>query len=181
MASIFMKISAAGKNMVPAGAATLTMLDSADESKNGWFAIDNMSWGAMRGVSIDIGNANNQDGGMVAMGEVSIARSYDGATPYLMSFLLKPGSDGKQIDIIMTKPHREGQGLSEYYRMTLEGARVANYNLSGTDGGQPAESLSFTYTKITQKCKIEDADGSLTDGQTVTYDATNNTAPSLAS
>lgn len=56
MASIFMRID--GLTSIK-GAATIGDIGG----KKGFFAVDNMSWGANRGVSVDVGNANNADKG----------------------------------------------------------------------------------------------------------------------
>ncbi|KAF7772310.1 Hcp1 family type VI secretion system effector [Pseudoalteromonas citrea] len=173
MASIFMRID--GNDTIK-GAATVVDLNS----KKGWFAVDSLSWGAMRGVSVDIGNANNQDSGMVALGEISISKTYDGATPYLLTYLFQPGADGKTIELVMTKPSRDGKGIIPYYVISLEEARMANFSISGSDGGQPSESFSLTYTKIEQIFFVEDEGGKLEKAASVKYDATTNQLTSAA-
>jgi type VI secretion system secreted protein Hcp len=42
--------------------------------------------------------------------------------------------------------------------------------VSGTDGSQPYESLSFSYTSISQKHHYEKEGGELQSGGVVTYD-----------
>ncbi|MCF1427722.1 MAG: type VI secretion system tube protein Hcp [Shewanella sp.] len=153
MASIFMRID--GYN--PEGAATVEKING----KEGFFAIDTVNWGAVRGVDINVGDANNADQGMVALGEVNITRGCDGASAYLTSFLYKPGSEGKTIEIIMTKPNREGLGADPYLILTLTSARIASYNFGAYDGQLPKESFSLTYTEIAKKYYVENEKGAI--------------------
>jgi len=104
------------------------------------------------------------------LGEINCSKSVDGATPYLTTFLYKPGSEGKTVEIVFTKPDREGSGLEHYLVFTLTNARLASYSISGSDGSQPSESFSMTYTKIEQAYRFEDAGGKITDADKVTYD-----------
>ncbi|MCE0557542.1 MULTISPECIES: type VI secretion system tube protein Hcp [unclassified Motilimonas] len=163
MASIFMRID----GVTPKGAATVEKIGG----KDGFFAIDSVSWGAVRGVGIDVGNSNNGDQGMVALGEVSVSRSCDGASAHLTSFLYAPGAEGKTIEIVMTKPNREGSGADPYLILTLKKARMASYNMSGSDGSLPAESFSLTYTQISKAYYIESDGGKIEKGPEVGFDA----------
>jgi type VI secretion system secreted protein Hcp len=163
MASIFMKIG--GLDDVK-GAATVAGLDV-----KGLFAINNISWGAARGVTVDVGNANNADKGMVAMSDINISRESDGASPHLTTMLYAPGTDGKKIDIYLTKPARDGSGGADPFMVfTLEKARISNYNVSGSDGGLPSESFSLTYVVISLVYYTENEAGEIIKGDTVKYD-----------
>ena len=51
MATIYMRID--GNDEI-SGAATIGEVGG----KKGFFAIDSLSWGAVRGVTVDVGNAN---------------------------------------------------------------------------------------------------------------------------
>jgi len=173
MASIFMRID----GTTPKGAATVEKIGG----KDGFFALDNVSWGAVRGVGIDVGNANNSDQGMVALGEVNVSRGSDGASPYLTTFLYAPGPEGKTIEIVMTKPNREGAGNDPYLIITIEAARMASYNISASDGTLPSESFSLTYTKISKAYYFENDAGKIEKGPEVEFDATTAKCTSKAS
>ncbi|CAH8207551.1 Hcp1 family type VI secretion system effector [Vibrio aestuarianus] len=166
MASIYMRVS----GLQVEGAATIGQLETAESKKDGWFAISSYSWGAVRNVSMDIGNANNADSGMVAMSEVNVAKQVDGASEDLLSFLFSPGKEGKTVEIAFTKPKSDGQGTDVYFQVKLEKARLVSYNVSGSDGSQPYESLSFSYVEISQKHHYEKDGGELQSGGVVTYD-----------
>lgn len=174
MASIYMRID--GLDSIK-GAATIGDIGG----KKGFFAIDNVSWGAVRGVGVDVGNANNADQGMVALGELNISRQSDGATPHLATFLFAPGAEGKTVEVLLTKPSREGNGADPYMIITLEKARISNYNISCVDGSLPGESLSLTYTTITKVYYQEGDGGKIEKGDTVKYDVTTAKLESKAS
>jgi len=165
MASIFMRID--GLNSIK-GAATVENIGG----KQGFFAIDNVSWSADRGVGINVGNANNADKGMAALGQVQVRRSSDGATPHLTSFLFSPGADGKTIEIVMTKPSREGSGMDPYLVLTLEKSRMSHYNISCDDGELPYEEFDLTYTTISKVYYQETDSGKIEKGDTVKFDTT---------
>ncbi|MBU2898830.1 type VI secretion system tube protein Hcp [Vibrio hepatarius] len=173
MASIFMRID----GTTPKGAATVEKING----KDGFFAIDTVSWNAVRGVGIDVGNANNADQGMVALGEINITRGCDGATPHIETFLYAPGPEGKSVEIVMTKPNREGSGADPYQITTLTGARISSYNSAGSDGSLPNESFSLTYTKISKAYYIEGEGGKIEKGPEVGFDATTAKITSSAS
>lgn len=165
MASIYMRID--GLDSIK-GAATVGEIGG----KKGFFAIDNMSWGANRGVSVDVGNANNADKGMVSLDAVSVSRISDGASPHLTTFLFAPGAEGKTVEILLTKPSREGNGADPYLVITMEKARIGNYNVSGSDGNLPTEDFSLTYTTLTLVYYNEADGGKIEKGDTVKFDCT---------
>jgi type VI secretion system secreted protein Hcp len=163
MASIFMKI--VGLDEVK-GAATVAGLPV-----TGLFAINNISWGAARGVTMEVGNANNADKGMMAMNDITISRESDGASPHLTTMLFAPGSEGKTVDIYLTKPSRDGSGGADPFMVfTLENTRINNYNVNSSDGGLPSESFSLTYVTISLVYYWENLAGLVVTGDTVKYD-----------
>ena len=109
---------------------------------------------------------------MVALGEINITRGCDGATPYLTTFLYAPGPEGKVIEIVATKPNREGSGADPYLILTLQAARMSSYNMVGSDGSLPNESFSLTYTQISKAYYIEADGGKIEKGPEVGFDAT---------
>lgn len=173
MASIYMRID----GVDPKGAATIGDIGG----KKGFFAIDSASWGAVRGVGVDVGNANNADQGMVALGEVNISRRSDGASPHLTTMLFAPGPEGKTVEILMTKPSREGNGADPYMILTLEKSRISNYNVMGNDGSLPSESLALTYTTLSIVYYREADGGKIEKGDTIKYDVTTAKLESKAS
>ena len=160
MASIYMRVD----GVKVKGGATVEGLP-----QDGWFALNSYSWGAVRQVAMDIGSGNNADSGMVAMSEVSITKELCGASEDLLSFLFSPGVEGKDVDIVFTKAARDGSGAEIYYQVGLKKARVVSYNLSGSDGSQPFESISLSYIQVDKKHRHELDGGKLEDGGLVSY------------
>lgn len=165
MASIFMRID--GLTSIQ-GAATIGEING----KKGYFAIGEISWSADRGVGIDVGNANNSDKGMAALGHIQIRRSADGASPYLTSFLFSPGAEGKTVEIMMTKPSRTGSGMDPHLILTLEQSRMSHYNMNCSDGELPQEEFDLTYSTLSKAYYYEDSKGDIQKGDTVKFDVT---------
>lgn len=165
MASIYMRID--GNDTIK-GSATVTDIGG----KKGFFALDSMSWSAMRNVSVDIGNSDNNDGGMVALGEIQCSKQLDGASPFITTFLYAPGETGKKIEIVFTKPNRAGKGLIPYLIVTLENARISSYSISGSDGSQPGENFAMTYSTLAQTYYVEAEGGKVEKAAEVTFDTT---------
>lgn len=174
MASMYMRID--GLDTVKGGATVESI-----GGKKGFFAIGHMSWGADRGVGIDVGNANNADKGMAALGELQIDRLSDGASPHLTTFLFSPGAEGKTIEIVLTKPNREGGGMDPFLVITLEHARMSHYNITCADGELPNEQFNLTYTTISKAYYQEAANGTIEKGDTVKFDVTKGKLESKAS
>ncbi|WP_261843490.1 Hcp family type VI secretion system effector [Aliamphritea ceti] len=173
MASDYMRIE--GINTIE-GAATIGEISG----KKGFFAIETINWHASRGVSVDVGNANSSDKGIVALSDINISREADGATPYLNTFLFSPGPDGKNIDILLTKSARDGTGSIPYLIITLEKSRISSYTIHNEADDKVTEKISLTYTSISTTYYSEDIGGSIKKGITVKYNVTNSALESKA-
>ncbi|MBE8166783.1 MAG: type VI secretion system tube protein Hcp [Shewanella sp.] len=160
MASIYMRIDGVDVK----GGATIEGLDG-----TGWFAVRSYSWGGVRNVAMDIGNGNNADAGMVALSEVNLTKQVDGASEDLLSYLFNPGKEGKIVEIAFTKPEADGSGAKLYFQIKLTQARLVSYNVTGSDGSQPNESIALSYTEISQKHNYELEGGEVKEGGIVTY------------
>jgi type VI secretion system secreted protein Hcp len=165
MASIYMRV----EGLDVKGGATITDVKALEGKDELWFAISSYSWGAVRNVAMDIGNSNNADSGMVAMSEVNVSKQVDGASEDLLSYLFNPGKEGKTVEIAFTKPQHDGQGAEVYFQIKLTKARLVSYNVSGSDGSQPYESLALSYIEISQKHNYEKDGGDMVSGGIVTY------------
>lgn len=166
MASMYMRV----EGLTIKGAATMDTIKTEVGKTDGWFAINSYSWGGVRNVAMDIGNGTNADSGMVGVSEISVTKEVDGASESLLSYLFNPGEAGKTVEIAFTKPKSDGQGAQVYFQVKLDKARLVSYNVSGSDGSQPFESLALSYTAISQKHHFEDEGGKMTAGGIVTYD-----------
>ena len=75
--------------------------------------IDSISWGVERGITMDVGNGNNNDEGAITDNQVTITKKIDGISPSLMTLLFKPVK-GRVVDFIFTVPNKTGAGNSMY-------------------------------------------------------------------
>ncbi len=141
MASHYMRIQGAK----PKGAATATLSGGVSLAKDGWFAISRFQWGAVRSVSMQIGDGANADSGMAGLQEVIISKTLCGASEEILSCMFLPGPTGHTIDLIATKPGRDDKGLQVYLQLKLEKARIVSYSIDGAGDNQPKETLSIAY------------------------------------
>ena len=147
------------------GAATLTDVGG----KKGLMAVDSFDWGAGRAIHVEVGSASHPDTGSIAFSDISIHRSVDGASPYLQTFFYQPGDNGRDVEILITKPDRKGDGEVPSMVITLEAARLTSYAISGSSAS-PSESLTLVYTSIAVVHYIEEGDGTIVKSDTVKYD-----------
>ena len=172
MANMFVDWGIDGKGITPkVGTAYITGGSQLGEGVGTrWFAISSFSWGARRLVSMDIGNGRNRDQGMVSMNEITFSREVDRASEYLLSRMYVPGYKGDDVNIIVTKPDREGKGTRAYLQVQLHDARIIDYCITVTEEDKPVESLAATYNKIIILHWNEEIGGELEKGGTVGYD-----------
>ncbi|WP_133405429.1 type VI secretion system tube protein Hcp [Parashewanella tropica] len=160
MASIYMQIDGVSPN----GAATVDGLDG-----DGWIALTSLTWGGVRNVGMEVGDATNSDKGIVAVQEVNVTKMADGASEFIMSILYSPGAEGKEVTFVATVPMSDGSGVQIAYQMKLTNSKISSYNKSISEGGI-VETIAFTYNEITQKHNFQEASGDMSDGGLVTFD-----------
>ena len=137
--------------------------------RSGWFAIGEMSKAVSRDISVSVGSAANSDSGQTFMSPISVSRNADGATPYLMTYLHKPGPEGFTVNIVSTKPDREGDGQVVTCLWTLTHSRISSHSLHMTEAGA-TESITFVYTMDRYEDWYENEKGEIVRGQTVEFD-----------
>ena len=76
--------------------------------------IDSISWGVERGITMDVGNGNNNDEGAITDNQVTVTKKIDGISPSLMTLLFKPVK-GRVVDFIFTVPNKTGAGVQQQY------------------------------------------------------------------
>ena len=166
MATLYMRI----EGQTPKGASTAKFTGGESLSAEGWFTITSFEWAAMRSVGMDIGDGYNADTGMVGMRELVVRKVLCGASENILSCLFIPGPEGKEFDLIATKPDREGKGIEVYLQIKLEKARIVSYGVVCTDGSQPNETITVAYNLIKVKHWHETEGGQLEAGGLVTFD-----------
>ena len=120
--------------------------------------IDSISWGVERGITMDVGNGNNNDEGAITDNQVTV--------PSLMTLLFKPVK-GRVVDFIFTVPNKTGAGVQQQYVLTLDGAKIVNYSVdTETDeeeGSVPTEEVVFTSESIVSAFYPTSIDGTFGD------------------
>ncbi|MGY0218910.1 type VI secretion system tube protein Hcp [Endozoicomonadaceae bacterium StTr2] len=131
----------------------LVLMEGINSSNGDLFPIGTMQWGAIRGVSMDVGNMQHADSGMAAFNEITITKSMCGASEDIRSMLLEPGDEGSEVRIFQVgmepkASSNKGTTFKPKMQIFLEQARMAHYSLSVKDGGLPEERLALAYTVI---------------------------------
>ena len=115
--------------------------------------IDSISWGVERGITMDVGNGNNNDEGAITDNQVTVTKKIDGISPSLMTLLFKPVK-GRVVDFIFTVPNKTGAGdeeegsvPTEEVVFTSESIVSAFYptSIDGTFGDPSPDMVSFNY------------------------------------
>ena len=105
--------------------------------------IDSISWGVERGITMDVGNGNNNDEGAITDNQVTV------------------------VDFIFTVPNKTGAGVQQQYVLTLDGAKIVNYSVdTETDeeeGSVPTEEVVFTSESIVSAFYPTSIDGTFGD------------------
>lgn len=147
------------------GSATLKEVGG----KKGLIPIDSLNWGTSRSVRIQVGAASGAETGQVAVSDVSISRSADGASPYIETFFFAPTADGKTVEFLLTKADRDGAGEIPSMIISLEEARPNAYNIS-CQQSSAQETFSIAYTSFAITHYTEDEGGKIEKGDTIKFD-----------
>lgn len=116
---------------------------SATAGKNkDWCAARNVSFGTQRAVKATVGSTKNRETSAAVLGEVSITREYDEASPrfWLESLIGK----GEKCEIHVTRSEDE---LEKFIELTLHEAIITSYEVA-IEGASPVENLTISYVKM---------------------------------
>jgi type VI protein secretion system component Hcp len=142
--------------------------DSTIDGYQGYFTVDEFTFNELTRLANGTGGAGAGKAQFDPL-MVDIA----GLPPGLVT-LLKDAATGKHIasvELVGLKPV-EG-ALQKVYDLTLNNVTVAGY---AADGGHDT-AVAFDYTKLTETIKGQNADGSLSTGQTFAANVTNGNTP----
>lgn len=137
--------------------------------KKGLMAVETVNFGTARPIKVIVGSSTHAETGQVELSDVTVVRNCDGGSPFLQTFFFQPGGKGRTIDFVITKADRKGAGLVPSMIITLEEARLSNYELSVVSTA-PTESFSIAYTSIAIAHYNEDHDGEIKKGDTIKFD-----------
>ena len=123
--------------------------------KEKWFVAEEISFGvgksvqtADSGKDIEIGKKEEQ--------ELSIEKSVDSATVYLMYLAMKGRSGATEsgffsVDIHMIQASTDGGPVTAFLKIRIENAMIKEWNISASEDDRPTESLRIWFNKAAMK------------------------------
>lgn len=122
--------------------------------KDKWFVADSFSFGVGKSIEatdsskdIEIGKKEEQ--------ELSIEKSVDSATVYLMYLAMKGRSGAESgfftVDIHLIEARTDGKPIVAYMKIRIENAMIKQWDISGSNDDRPTESLRIWFNKSAMK------------------------------
>jgi type VI secretion system secreted protein Hcp len=131
-----------------------------------WIEVHSVQWGVGRGISAGVGGASKREASAPSVSEVTITKTFDGASPLLLKEAL--GGKAVEVKIDLTQTDDKGSHIA-YQKYILSNTLVSGYSIS-SGGDRPSESLSLNFTKVdSEYLKIDDKFKSTTTGHVI-YD-----------
>jgi type VI secretion system secreted protein Hcp len=121
--------------------------DSQIPGYQGWIACTSVSWNVERTFS-ESAKAGTQDVnlGVAEIPPISINKSFDRASVYLMQSAIAGGALGKEAKLHFLVTGGEKHNL--YLEFKLNNPIVASWSISGDEDERPTEEVSLWYWKI---------------------------------
>jgi type VI secretion system secreted protein Hcp len=113
----------------------------------GWIQVDSLQFGIGRALNNPLGHATSREAGQPNVSEIHVTKSMDSASIELFGWSVSK-FDAKLIKIDVTSTGKTDKPFAAY---TLDNAVISGYSVSAPRDGQPTESISFNFTKITEK------------------------------
>lgn len=131
-----------------------------------WIEVHSVQWGVGRGISAGVGGASKREASAPSVSEVTITKSFDGASPLLLKEAL--GGKAAVVKLDLTQTDDKGSHIA-YQKYILTNTLVSGYSIS-SGGDRPSESLSLNFTKVdSEYLKVDDKFKSTTTGHVI-YD-----------
>ncbi|WP_330925352.1 hypothetical protein [Candidatus Sororendozoicomonas aggregata] len=126
-----------------------------------WIGVSSFGFSAARNVTMMPGEAKGQrDTGMQGFSAVGVTKETCTMSEVYQSLLLAPNIKkaqnakegdynlgGDRVDLVVTES--TGENLRVIYSVKLESTHVISYNLGGSTGSIPFESIQLAYARIT--------------------------------
>jgi type VI secretion system secreted protein Hcp len=103
-------------------------------------------FGVGRGISMEPGKLANRESTRPSLSEITITKQTDATSTSLFKESVT-GAAGKKVKIKFIRTG--GDKLFEYMTYELEEVMVSGYSVSGDSEGEPVESISLSYAKLT--------------------------------
>lgn len=131
-----------------------------------WIEIHSLQWGVGRGISHGVGGASKREASAPSLSEITVTKSFDGASPLLLKESL--GGKASVVKIELTQTDNKGAHIA-YQKYILTDTLVSGYSIS-SGGDRPTESISLNFSKIdSEYIKIDDKFKAATTGHVI-YD-----------
>ena len=108
-------------------------------------AVDSVSFGVGRGISMEAGNLSNRESTRPSLSEVTLTKAADNSVTAIFKEAVT-GNAGKKVVIKFVRTGADK--VMEYMDYTLENCLVSSYSMSASSEGEPMESISLSYSKI---------------------------------
>jgi type VI secretion system secreted protein Hcp len=125
-----------------------------EQNHTGWIQVDSLQFGVGRALNNPLGHATSREAGQPNVSEIHVTKSMDSASIELFGWSVSK-FDAKKIQIDVTSTGRTDKPFATYM---CENAVISGYSVSAPRDGQPSESISFNFTKITEKYTSYGAD-----------------------
>lgn len=128
--------------------------ESTDEGHRGEIELESWSWGETQSGTRATGGGGGA--GKVSMQDFHFTMKTSKASPILMQ-AVADGRHFPKAEIAFRKAGAEPP--EDYMTITMENVLVTSYQISGSGGGLPLDSMSLNFTKITYKYCPQQATG----------------------
>jgi len=109
-----------------------------------WLDLQSLQFGIGRAISTPTGSTGNREASLPSVSEISVTRTMDGASAFLMQAVLgKSKGEIAKIDLVET-----GASDNEVYaKYELTNCLISGYSVS-SGGDRPSESITLNFTKV---------------------------------
>jgi len=108
-------------------------------------AVDSVSFGVMRGITMEAGNMTNRESSRPSLSEINLSKSADSSATAIFKEAVT-GKAGKKVSIKFVRTGAEK--VEEFMVYMLEDVLVSGYSMDASSEGEPHESISLSYSKI---------------------------------
>jgi type VI secretion system secreted protein Hcp len=118
-----------------------------EQNHTGWIQMDSLQFGVARALNNPLGHATSREAGQPTVSEIHCTKAMDSASIELFGWSVSK-FDAKDVKIDVVSTGRTDAPFASY---TLNNAVISGYSVSAAGNSQPTESISFNFTKISEK------------------------------
>lgn len=137
---------------------------SADGHKD-WIEVNHMKFGVGRAIPMMVGSQTNREATNPSFSELSFTKEMDDSSPYLFRESCVGEAKTIKIHVVKTGANK----LETVVEYTLEAALISSYGIV-SEGGQPRETFTVSFTKIEMKYVVWDEKHTKSSQIPISYD-----------